>query len=161
MMSNWKETLKMALPWSMSNSSQAASIVSIQNEHNSCPKGLVICRGGMIFTFFKAEGISVGKSLVEDDQLELAKKVKAAAEEKGVEFLLPVDVVLADNFAEDANTKTTDVNSIPDGWMVSQLKGYLLQSRKSWPSFQIKQVCIYYAMNSSLSAHLGKCMAHI
>ena len=64
MMSNWKETLKMALPWSMSNSSQAASIVSIQNEHNSCPKGLVICRGGMIFTFFKAEGISVGKSLV-------------------------------------------------------------------------------------------------
>lgn len=77
----------------------------------------------MIFTFFKAEGLSVGKSLVEDDQLELAKKVKAAAEKKGVQFLLPVDVVLADNFAEDANTKVTDINSIPDGWMVRLTPG--------------------------------------
>ena len=48
-------------------------------------------------------------------------KVKAAAKEKGVEFLLPVDVVLADNFAEDAKTQVTDVSSIPDGWMVSPL----------------------------------------
>jgi phosphoglycerate kinase len=77
----------------------------------------LILGGGMIFTFFKAEGISVGKSLVEEDQLELAKKVKAAATAKGVEFLLPVDVVLADNFAEDAKTQVTDINSIPDGWM--------------------------------------------
>lgn len=75
----------------------------------------------MIFTFFKAEGISVGKSLVEEDQVALAKKVKAAAETKGVEFLLPVDVVLADNFAEDAKTQTADVHAIPDGWMVCPL----------------------------------------
>lgn len=77
----------------------------------------LILGGGMIFTFFKAEGISVGKSLVEEDQLGLAKKVKAAAKAKGVEFLLPVDVVLADKFAEDAKTQVADVNSIPDGWM--------------------------------------------
>lgn len=73
----------------------------------------------MIFTFFKAEGISVGKSLVEDDQLELAKKVKESAQSKGVEFLLPVDVVLADIFSEDAKTQVADVTKIPDGWMVS------------------------------------------
>lgn len=77
----------------------------------------LILGGGMIFTFFKAEGINVGNSLVEEDQLELAKKVKAAATAKGVEFLLPVDVVLADKFAEDAKTQVTDINSIPDGWM--------------------------------------------
>jgi len=45
--------------------------------------------------------------------------VKAAAKAKGVEFLLPVDVVLADKFAEDAKTQVADVNSIPDGWMVT------------------------------------------
>lgn len=73
----------------------------------------------MIFTFFKADGQEVGKSLVEKDQLELAKQLKTSAKSKGVEFLLPTDVVLADNFAEDANTKIADVGSIPDGWMVS------------------------------------------
>ena len=73
----------------------------------------------MIFTFFKAAGLQVGNSLVEDDQLALAKRVQADAKTLGVEFILPVDVVLADKFAEDANTKITDVESIPEGWMVS------------------------------------------
>ena len=73
--------------------------------------------GGMIFTFYKARGLSVGKSLVEEDKLELAKALEVKAKEKGVELLLPTDVVVADNFAPDANAQTVSVESIPDGWM--------------------------------------------
>lgn len=73
--------------------------------------------GGMIFTFYKARGLNVGKSLVEEDKLELAKALEAKAKEKGVDFLLPTDVVLADNFAPDANSQTVAVEAIPDGWM--------------------------------------------
>ncbi|MEM9002329.1 MAG: phosphoglycerate kinase [Cyanobacteria bacterium P01_F01_bin.86] len=73
--------------------------------------------GGMIFTFYKARGLSVGKSLVEEDKLELAKTLEAKAKEKGVELLLPTDVVVADNFAADANAQTVSVEAIPDGWM--------------------------------------------
>jgi len=73
--------------------------------------------GGMIFTFYKARGLSVGKSLVEDEFLDLAKTLEAKAKEKGVELLLPTDVVVADNFAADANAQTVSVEAIPDGWM--------------------------------------------
>jgi len=73
--------------------------------------------GGMIFTFYKARGLSVGKSLVEEDKLELAKSLEAKAKEKGVDLLLPTDVVVADNFAADANDQTVSIESIPDGWM--------------------------------------------
>ncbi|MGB3670389.1 MAG: phosphoglycerate kinase [Phormidesmis sp.] len=73
--------------------------------------------GGMIFTFYKARGMSVGSSLVEEDKLDLAKKLEAKAKEKGVEFLLPTDVIVADKFAADANTQTVSVDNIPDGWM--------------------------------------------
>jgi phosphoglycerate kinase len=73
--------------------------------------------GGMIFTFYKARGLNVGKSLVEEDKLELAKALEAKAKEKGVDLLLPTDVVLADNFAADANAQTVSVDAIPDGWM--------------------------------------------
>ena len=71
----------------------------------------------MIFTFYKALGKSVGASLVEDDKVELAKTSMAEAEEKGVKLLLPTDVVVADKFAADANTKVVSVDAIPDGWM--------------------------------------------
>jgi phosphoglycerate kinase len=73
--------------------------------------------GGMIFTFYKARGLSVGKSLVEEDKLELAKTLEAKAKEKGVSLLLPTDVVLADNFSADANTQIASIENIPDGWM--------------------------------------------
>lgn len=73
--------------------------------------------GGMIFTFYKARGLSVGKSLVEEDKLELAKSLEAKAKERGVELLLPSDVVVADNFAADAEARTVSVDAIPDGWM--------------------------------------------
>jgi phosphoglycerate kinase len=73
--------------------------------------------GGMIFTFYKARGLNVGKSLVEEDKLELAKALEVKAKERGVQLLLPTDVVVADNFSPDANAQTVDINNIPDGWM--------------------------------------------
>merc|ERR1711988_211637 len=77
----------------------------------------IVIGGGMVFTFLKARGLEVGSSLVEDDQLDLAKKLEKIAEEKGIKFILPSDVVVADKFAPDANTQTVSVDSIPDGWM--------------------------------------------
>jgi phosphoglycerate kinase len=59
----------------------------------------------------------VGKSLVEEDKLELAKELEAKAAAKGVQFLLPTDVVLADDFKPDANSQIAKVEAIPDGWM--------------------------------------------
>ena len=82
---------------------------------DKCDK--IIVGGGMIFTFYKARGLSVGNSLVEEDKLELARALEKKAKEKGVEFLLPSDVVLADKFSPDANSKVSKVDSISDGWM--------------------------------------------
>jgi phosphoglycerate kinase len=73
--------------------------------------------GGMIFTFFKARGLAVGKSLVEADKLELAQSLEAKAKARGVELILPTDVVVADDFKPDANAQTVKIDSIPDGWM--------------------------------------------
>lgn len=73
--------------------------------------------GGMIFTFYKARGLNVGKSLVEEEFLDLARTLEAKAKEKGVDLLLPTDVVVADNFAPDAHAQTVSVENIPDGWM--------------------------------------------
>jgi phosphoglycerate kinase len=73
--------------------------------------------GGMIFTFYKARGLNVGKSLVEEDKLELARALEIKAKERGVQLLLPVDVVIADNFAPDANAQTVNIENIPEGWM--------------------------------------------
>lgn len=77
----------------------------------------LIIGGGMVFTFLKARGLNVGSSLVEEDQLDLAKKLETIAKEKGVELILPSDVVIADKFAADANTKVVSSSEIPDGWM--------------------------------------------
>ena len=82
---------------------------------DKCDK--IIVGGGMIFTFYKARGLSVGNSLVEEDKLELASALEKKAKEKGVEFLLPTDVVLADNFSPDANSKLSKVDAISEGWM--------------------------------------------
>jgi len=77
----------------------------------------ILIGGGMIFTFYKARGLSVGKSLVEEEKLELAKELEAKAAAKGVQFLLPTDVVLADKFDKDAESQIAKVEAIPDGWM--------------------------------------------
>jgi phosphoglycerate kinase len=77
----------------------------------------VIIGGGMTFTFIKALGGKIGNSLVEDDYLDLAKKILEKAKIKGVEIHLPVDALIADNFSNDANTQLVDTTKIPEGWM--------------------------------------------
>ncbi|CAO2166710.1 unnamed protein product [Urochloa humidicola] len=78
---------------------------------------ILLLGGGMIFTFYKAQGLAVGASLVEDDKLELATSLLAKAKEKGVSLLLPTDVVIADKFAPDASSQVVPASAIPDGWM--------------------------------------------
>ena len=77
----------------------------------------IIIGGGMSFTFIKAMGGNIGKSLCEEDRLETALQILKDAKTKGVEIYLPLDSVVADNFANDANKQTVDVKNIPDGWM--------------------------------------------
>lgn len=74
--------------------------------------------GGMANTFFKAQGYSVGDSLVEDDALELAKEILAKG---GAKLLLPVDVVIADAFEADARSRTVAVDQVPDGWRIMDI----------------------------------------
>jgi phosphoglycerate kinase len=72
---------------------------------------ILLLGGGMIFTFYKAQGISVGSSLVEEDKLDLATTLIKKAKAKGVSLLLPTDVVIADKFAPDANSKVCFLSS--------------------------------------------------
>jgi phosphoglycerate kinase len=76
----------------------------------------LIIGGGMTYTFVKAQGGKVGDSICEDDKMELAMNILRQAEEKGVQVHIPVDVLAADDFSNDANTKVVDVDKIPDGW---------------------------------------------
>jgi phosphoglycerate kinase len=73
--------------------------------------------GGMVYTFLAAQGHSVGASLLEADQIETVQQVLRRAEERGVAVWLPVDIVVADRFAADADHQVVDAGSIPDGWM--------------------------------------------
>ena len=73
--------------------------------------------GGMAYTFLKAKGLEIGKSILDADSLDLARETMRKAQERGVAFELPVDVVVADRFAEDANTQTVPVEDIPADWM--------------------------------------------
>jgi phosphoglycerate kinase len=77
----------------------------------------LIIAGGMSFTFTKAIGGKIGKSLVEDDKLELTKELVKKAKEKGVNLLLPVDAVIADAFKNDANKEVVKADAIKEGWM--------------------------------------------
>lgn len=90
----------------------SSKITVIESLMNVCDK--VILGGGMIFTFFKADGMNVGASLVEDDKIELAKDLVASAKKKGIELILPVDVIAADKFAPDAQTKICSSSEIPE-----------------------------------------------
>jgi len=73
--------------------------------------------GAMMFTFIKAQGGKVGKSLVEDDKIEVAKEILKKAEEKNVKFVLPIDTVVADDMTETANSFVCDPDDIPDDYM--------------------------------------------
>ncbi len=83
----------------------------------------ILIGGGMAFTFVKAMGGTIGKSLCEDDKLELAKELLVKAKARGVNLYIPTDAVIADNFANDANIKESNINSIPDGWMGLDISG--------------------------------------
>lgn len=76
----------------------------------------LIIGGGLAYTFVKAQGYEIGKSLLEEDKIELAKEFMAKAKEKGVNFYMPVDVVVAKEFSEDAETKVVDIKEIPSDW---------------------------------------------
>ncbi|MGB5205523.1 phosphoglycerate kinase [Eudoraea sp.] len=76
----------------------------------------LIIGGGMTYTFIKAQGGKVGNSICEDDKMDLALSILKKAKEMGVQVHLPVDVIAADAFSNDANTKIVAVDNIPDGW---------------------------------------------
>jgi phosphoglycerate kinase len=77
----------------------------------------ILIGGGMAFTFVKAMGGHIGKSLCEDDRLETAKELIGKAKAKGVNLCIPTDAIIADNFANDAAKKESGISTIPDGWM--------------------------------------------
>ncbi len=77
----------------------------------------LIIGGGMAYTFIKAQGGKVGSSLVEEDKLDIAIKIVKDAKAKGVNLYIPVDTIVGDAFANEANKQTVDINTIPDGWM--------------------------------------------
>lgn len=76
----------------------------------------LIIGGGMTFTFIKAQGGTVGDSICEDDKMDLALEILEKAKAKNVQVHIPVDVIAADAFANDAQTQVMDVMTIPDGW---------------------------------------------
>lgn len=76
----------------------------------------LIIGGGMAYTFLKAQGYEVGRSLLDEERLEFCRTIMAQAKEKGVELLLPVDVVVAKEFAADAEHKVVAIDQIPADW---------------------------------------------
>jgi phosphoglycerate kinase len=76
----------------------------------------LVVGGGMCFTFLKAQGHGVGDSLLEEDQLDAVRGMLATAEERGVQLLLPTDVVIAKEISDDAETRVVPADAIPDGW---------------------------------------------
>ncbi|MBC7524474.1 MAG: phosphoglycerate kinase [Flavobacterium sp.] len=97
----------------------------------------MIIGGGMTFTFVKALGGKIGDSICEDDKLDLALEILKKAKEKGVQIHIPVDVVAANSFSNDALTKVVDVREIPEGWQgldagpksLEQFKKVILKSK--------------------------------
>lgn len=76
----------------------------------------LIVGGGLAYTFIKAKGYEIGKSLLEEDKIDLAKQFMKKANEKNVDFILPEDVVIADDFSETADTKIVGIDEIPPDW---------------------------------------------
>ncbi len=77
----------------------------------------LIIGGGMMFTFIKAQGGKIGNSMCEDDYLETARQIMAAAKARGVRIHIPADAIIADNFSNDANTRESSSDNIPDEWL--------------------------------------------
>lgn len=87
----------------------------INNLFDKCDK--IVIGGGMMFTFYKAMGYEIGNSILEEDKVEMAKDIIAKAEAKGIELLLPTDVLVADKFDNDAATNNVKANEIPSDWL--------------------------------------------
>ncbi|HLB22570.1 MAG TPA: phosphoglycerate kinase [Dehalococcoidia bacterium] len=87
-------------------------------QHLLSKVSVLLIGGGMASTFLKAQGVGVGASLVEDDQLATARDVLAEAQRRNVTLGLPADAVVADKFEEGAQVKTVDVSAVPAGWMI-------------------------------------------
>lgn len=93
--------------------------------------------GGMAFTFFKAMGLEIGKSLLEEDRIEMAKEILEKAKSQNINLVLPVDVVIADSFSNEANSEVVDINSIKPEWQgldigpktVELFKSYIEKSK--------------------------------
>jgi phosphoglycerate kinase len=77
----------------------------------------IIIGGGMAYTFMKADGGNIGKSLCEEDRIATALEILSRASEKGVTIHLPSDSIIADKFDAQAQTSASPSNNIPDGWM--------------------------------------------
>jgi phosphoglycerate kinase len=77
----------------------------------------IVIGGGMTYTFYKAKGLPVGNSLVEEDKVELARELIKKAEQAGVNFMLPIDSIVAKEFSNDAENKVVGEDEIEDGWM--------------------------------------------
>jgi phosphoglycerate kinase len=91
---------------------------------------VLIIGGGMANTFLKARGLEVGKSLLEEDKLDVARDLMKRAEERGVQLGLPVDVVVAERFEADAPSKVVDVAQVPEGWMIMDVGPRTVQEFK-------------------------------
>ncbi len=98
----------------MGGAKVSSKITIIENLLNKVDN--LILGGGMTYTFVKANGGQVGDSICEDDYIETAKNIEKAAKEKGVNLIIATDVLAADDFSNDANTKICAANAIPDGW---------------------------------------------
>ena len=98
----------------MGGSKVSSKIEIIENLLNKVDN--LIITGGMTYTFTKAMGGKIGKSICEDDKLDLALDLMKKAKEKGVNLVLAIDAKIADDFSNDAKTAYADVNEIPDGW---------------------------------------------
>ncbi|KAJ1432438.1 phosphoglycerate kinase [Ochromonadaceae sp. CCMP2298] len=93
----------------------STKIPVIESLIEKCDK--IFVGGGMIFTFYRAMGLNVGNSMVEEEFIPMAKSLMEKAKAKGVKFYLPTDVIVADEFKADANSKNVSVKEMPEGWM--------------------------------------------
>lgn len=94
----------------MGGSKISGKIDVINNLLDKCDS--ILIGGGMIFTFFKALGYEIGKSIIENDKVDLALSLMNKAKEQNIDLVLPVDVIVADNFANDANSKIVNIDKI-------------------------------------------------
>lgn len=120
---------------------------------------ILLLGGGMIFTFYKAQGLSVGSSLVEEDKLDLATSLLGKAKAKGVSLLLPTDVVIADKFAPDANSKVSCFGFSPSLLTFKNVSRYVQMSFNAMLKcrYHVSRRCGYRLMLFSTASNIADC----